>query len=168
MAHPDANIIFGTVIDDTLGDEVRVTVIAAGFDGGILPRLAVPTLHRQPDPAVRQSVNPLAVGDVRPRPAAVGAAGAPSVVDPAAAAFPAAAGAAVLPAQQPGGGMTSAAGAGGSPVAPVAAAVGPVSVPPLAAPPVNAVDAPPQRWVVFDDAVGAEGLDDLDVPDFLK
>jgi cell division protein FtsZ len=33
-AHPEANIIFGTVIDDTLGDEVRVTVIAAGFDGG--------------------------------------------------------------------------------------------------------------------------------------
>lgn len=30
-AHQDANIIFGTVIDDSLGDEVRVTVIAAGF-----------------------------------------------------------------------------------------------------------------------------------------
>ena len=36
-AHPDANIIFGAVIDDTLGDEVRVTVIAAGFDGGEPP-----------------------------------------------------------------------------------------------------------------------------------
>jgi cell division protein FtsZ len=34
-AHPEANIIFGTVIDDALGDEVRVTVIAAGFDGGV-------------------------------------------------------------------------------------------------------------------------------------
>ncbi|HMQ67274.1 MAG TPA: cell division protein FtsZ, partial [Arachnia sp.] len=33
-AHDEANIIFGTVIDDALGDEVRVTVIAAGFDGG--------------------------------------------------------------------------------------------------------------------------------------
>jgi cell division protein FtsZ len=33
-AHSDANIIFGAVIDDALGDEVRVTVIAAGFDGG--------------------------------------------------------------------------------------------------------------------------------------
>jgi cell division protein FtsZ len=31
-AHSEANIIFGTVIDDSLGDEVRVTVIAAGFD----------------------------------------------------------------------------------------------------------------------------------------
>jgi cell division protein FtsZ len=36
-AHPEANIIFGAVIDDTLGDEVRVTVIAAGFDGGLPP-----------------------------------------------------------------------------------------------------------------------------------
>ena len=36
-AHPDSNIIFGAVIDDGLGDEVRVTVIAAGFDGG-MPR----------------------------------------------------------------------------------------------------------------------------------
>jgi len=33
-AHPEANIIFGAVIDDALGDEVRVTVIAAGFEGG--------------------------------------------------------------------------------------------------------------------------------------
>ncbi|MDG2112048.1 MAG: hypothetical protein P8N02_05485 [Actinomycetota bacterium] len=32
VAHPDANIIFGAVIDDTLGEEIRVTVIAAGFD----------------------------------------------------------------------------------------------------------------------------------------
>jgi cell division protein FtsZ len=40
VAHPDANIIFGQVIDDSMGDEVRVTVIAAGFehfDGGAEP-----------------------------------------------------------------------------------------------------------------------------------
>jgi len=36
--HPDANIIFGAIIDDALGDEVRITVIAAGFDGGTPPR----------------------------------------------------------------------------------------------------------------------------------
>jgi cell division protein FtsZ len=34
----DANIIFGAVIDDALGDEVRVTVIAAGFDEGDVAR----------------------------------------------------------------------------------------------------------------------------------
>ncbi|NYJ75109.1 cell division protein FtsZ [Allobranchiibius huperziae] len=39
-AHPEANIIFGAVIDDALGDEVRVTVIAAGFDGGTPQRRA--------------------------------------------------------------------------------------------------------------------------------
>jgi cell division protein FtsZ len=40
-AAPDANIIFGAVIDDALGDEVRVTVIAAGFDeAGTRPVLA--------------------------------------------------------------------------------------------------------------------------------
>jgi len=41
--HPEANIIFGTVIDDTLGDEVRVTVIAAGFDGGEPTRREFPS-----------------------------------------------------------------------------------------------------------------------------
>ncbi|UWF76772.1 cell division protein FtsZ [Microbacterium neungamense] len=46
-AHPEANIIFGTVIDDTLGDEVRVTVIAAGFDGGEpAPRLEPMVVER--------------------------------------------------------------------------------------------------------------------------
>lgn len=32
VAHPDANIIFGTVVDESLNDEIQVTVIAAGFD----------------------------------------------------------------------------------------------------------------------------------------
>ncbi|MBG6097338.1 cell division protein FtsZ [Nocardioides luteus] len=36
--HQEANIIFGATIDDALGDEVRVTVIAAGFDGGMPKR----------------------------------------------------------------------------------------------------------------------------------
>ncbi len=31
-AHPDANLIFGAVIDETLSDEMRITVIATGFD----------------------------------------------------------------------------------------------------------------------------------------
>ena len=33
-AHPDANIIFGATFDDTLEDEIRVTVIATGFENG--------------------------------------------------------------------------------------------------------------------------------------
>lgn len=47
-AHPEANIIFGTIIDDSLGDEVRVTVIAAGFDAG------TPT-HKKLDPGTLTS-----------------------------------------------------------------------------------------------------------------
>ncbi len=31
-AHEDANIIFGTVVDETMGEEIRITVIATGFD----------------------------------------------------------------------------------------------------------------------------------------
>jgi cell division protein FtsZ len=33
-AHPDVNLIFGAVIDENMGDEVSITVIATGFDGG--------------------------------------------------------------------------------------------------------------------------------------
>lgn len=35
-AHPDANIIFGATFDETMDDEIRVTVIATGFDDGTL------------------------------------------------------------------------------------------------------------------------------------
>lgn len=48
-AHPEANIIFGAVIDDTLGDEVRVTVIAAGFEGGEPPAKKVTAAPRATD-----------------------------------------------------------------------------------------------------------------------
>lgn len=47
-AHDEANIIFGTVIDDALGDEVRITVIAAGFDGGEPPARKVRELKKSP------------------------------------------------------------------------------------------------------------------------
>ena len=55
-AHAEANIIFGAVIDDALGDEVRVTVIAAGFDGGMPKRReGVNALRRDPVPAQSQA-----------------------------------------------------------------------------------------------------------------
>jgi cell division protein FtsZ len=48
-AHPDANIIFGAVIDDAMGDEIRITVIAAGFDRFEGERTATaPTDKREP------------------------------------------------------------------------------------------------------------------------
>lgn len=55
--HPDANIIFGAVIDDALGDEVRVTVIAAGFDGG--------------EPMLRDATKPALLKETKPEPSDV-------------------------------------------------------------------------------------------------
>jgi cell division protein FtsZ len=54
-AHPEANIIFGAVIDDALGDEVRVTVIAAGFDSGSPPPLRAAAMGRTIDLATAES-----------------------------------------------------------------------------------------------------------------
>ena len=54
-AHEDANIIFGSVIDETMGDEVRITVIATGFGG--LDRVREPIR-----PVERETERPDAVG----------------------------------------------------------------------------------------------------------
>ena len=64
-AHPEANIIFGAVIDDTLGDEVRVTVIAAGFAPGasnplpkkvVAPKKVESAEVVEPEESAKQSV----------------------------------------------------------------------------------------------------------------
>ena len=59
-AHPEANIIFGAVIDETLTDEVRITVVATGFDLASAP---APRLQ------VAESRRPKAVERPAPRPA---------------------------------------------------------------------------------------------------
>ena len=71
-AHPDANIIFGSVIDDALGDEVRVTVIAAGFEaGGPTPRSDVAQAQARP-PARSETQAPRGESQApSPRPAPV-------------------------------------------------------------------------------------------------
>jgi cell division protein FtsZ len=51
-AHPEVNLIFGAVIDPNLGDEIRVTVIATGFERTAMPRR---TLERASKPAARAS-----------------------------------------------------------------------------------------------------------------
>ena len=73
-AHPEANIIFGNVIDDALGDEIRVTIIAAGFDeptdraiAGIAPAASAPAAQ-----------TPKAVPAQAPAPAAPAAPPAPT------------------------------------------------------------------------------------------
>jgi cell division protein FtsZ len=37
-AHPDVNMIFGAVIDENMGDDIRITVIATGFERSGVPR----------------------------------------------------------------------------------------------------------------------------------
>jgi cell division protein FtsZ len=121
-AHPDANIIFGAVIDDALGDEVRVTVIAAGFDsgkpnvrkdgaaaavagapaGGGLPGAGLPgglSPHRRPSVAPMNPVAPAA--PVAPQGSGERLAPSQPAAAPAAGSRPAAS-----PAPAPGGGIT--------------------------------------------------------------
>lgn len=81
--HPEANIIFGNVVDGALGDEVRVTVIAAGFDEEPLPdpvpapgaRSAAPSASSAPGTRAgsHRAENPV----TRPVPSAVPVAAAP-------------------------------------------------------------------------------------------
>jgi len=52
VAHPDANIIFGSVIDESVGEAVRVTVIAAGFDHPVPNKMPAPVAAPAPAPAV--------------------------------------------------------------------------------------------------------------------
>ncbi len=142
-AHPEANIIFGAVIDDALGDEVRVTVIAAGFDsGGPMRRSEERTLgHVSTAPAGRPvpqvpaaTARPAGLGPLPPTaPVSVPAAAAPPPPAPMPSLAP------TVPSPAP---------------APAAVAVEqPQPVEPVARPP---------RTVTF------EETDDLDVPDFLK
>jgi len=168
-AHSEANIIFGTVIDDALGDEVRVTVIAAGFDGGV--------------PQARKDGRGLGqIAGASAKPATPGAAG----------------GSATTPVPQPGvttapprppQPATAAVPAASAQPRPIPAEPDdvPVSLDAPPAPPAGARPAEPRRqFTVVEDAEG-EGVtverpvevprlfdeprrpaEELDVPDFLK
>jgi cell division protein FtsZ len=160
----DANIIFGAVIDDALGDEVRVTVIAAGFDesqpGRPRSAAAVPGYGGPPgsgpagsgdyaDPAWRSLASPDA------GPGAAGSAGraaAAAADDPAASADQAAPGADGVPTQR--------AAEGQQPPGPDTSAVR--SGPGTGAPWLPDTSSTRRRAVVFEED------DELDVPDFLK
>jgi cell division protein FtsZ len=173
-AAPDANFIFGAVIDDALGDEVRVTVIAAGLGDG-RARGAVPEATARVLSGRRETNGRAAVS--------VGHHGAAPGADPGrnghapAPAEPAAVGAAG--ASQPGGAGQPETGIAADPASPAAAPAAAGTVPPAAEPgPPPA--APPGRLDpiaaarVFDAAstrrrpVVFEEDDELDVPDFLK
>ncbi len=58
-AHPDVNLIFGAVIDESMGDNVRITVIATGFDQEDAPvSEAERSLFRTDIPLMRPAANP--------------------------------------------------------------------------------------------------------------
>ena len=65
-AHPDANLIFGAVVDESMGDELRITVIATGFEGVSMTRRQVleqqyshpqPQQAQQPQQSTRSEVS---------------------------------------------------------------------------------------------------------------
>ncbi|MEU2349324.1 cell division protein FtsZ [Modestobacter sp. NPDC049651] len=143
-AHPDANIIFGAVIDDALGDEVRVTVIAAGFDGGKPghKQSAAHTVTAAPVSAPAP-VAPAAPAPVAPAPAVTpSATGERLVSAPPTAAAPAASPAAPRPGQP---------GAQG----------GGITVPPL--PPIPGNASGSRRPLASEDFE-----EELDIPEFLR
>ncbi|MGY1772837.1 cell division protein FtsZ [Blastococcus sp. SYSU D00813] len=145
-AHADANIIFGAVIDDALGDEVRVTVIAAGFDSGR------PSARKD---AGLASVAPAApVAPVAQRPAAV-----PQPVRPVTPVAPAATGERLV-----GQAPAPAPAAAPQPARPAPATGGGITVPPL----------PPIPGPVAASQAGRRPLssedfeEELDIPEFLR
>ena len=148
-AHPEANIIFGTVIDDALGDEVRVTVIAAGFDGGGPVRRNDDRALGQVAGSTQRPAAPAAPTQ-RPAPAATQQ---PRVVEPAQQYQPSQQSQPTQPVQSPA--RTPAAQVSVGLATPPAQAAAREAPEPAAA-------ARPPRTVTFDDN------DDLDVPDFLK
>ena len=88
-AHPDANIIFGATFDDTLQDEIRVTVIATGFEEGAnAPAVAAPA----PGVTLRPAAPAERTAGLFTGAAEKATAAAPAPAAPAAVAEPAAAG----------------------------------------------------------------------------
>jgi cell division protein FtsZ len=148
-AHPEANIIFGAVIDDALGDEVRVTVIAAGFDGG--------APQQRPDDRALGQVQSGGQGRAAAPAQQAPAQAAPAQQRPAQQAPAQAAPAQQAPAQQVPAQQQA-------PAQQQPPAQQPVQQPPAQQPPAQQrpTQAAPPRQVTFDDG------DDLDVPDFLK
>ncbi|MFC8502344.1 cell division protein FtsZ [Pedococcus sp. NPDC057267] len=145
-AHPEANIIFGAVIDDALGDEVRVTVIAAGFDGGA-------PLKRENERAIGQIQGATRPAQTAPQQAAPSA---PAPAAPAPQAAP-------QPAYRPTPEQSAPAQPQPAPVRTHEGEGVSTSQPHQTQPaaPREPVGRPP-RTVTFDEG------DDLDVPDFLK
>jgi cell division protein FtsZ len=179
-AAPDANIIFGAVIDDALGDEVRVTVIAAGFDESAT-RPGRPIAAYQPSQgsdAFGAAWRPVSLPGLKDNAVHAGQAAAPAYgsTEPARAAPP------NPPAAAPAAAITGNGQKAPDPVATPAPEPVPAPRPPerQAAASADGGPRPPQQPAPSADAARAERTgtrrksvvfeedDELDVPDFLK
>ena len=102
-AHPEANIIFGATFDDTLEDEIRVTVIATGFEDNALNGDAAPAAQQSAAPANNPAFTPVrpAPGRERPQGLFTGAAEKAAAAQPAAQPTPAPAAQPAAAAAQP-------------------------------------------------------------------
>ena len=158
-AAPDANIIFGAVIDDALGDEVRVTVIAAGFDEpqGSRPRSRTSTYTLPP-------ATPPPVTPATPAPEWRSF----SLGDQAAPATPAVPVAAPVPADVAPAGRAEQVPAPAAASEPAAEAAKIDSVPAQRNGAADAGKAKPNGSGTRRKSVVFEEDDELDVPDFLK
>ncbi|MBT1180985.1 cell division protein FtsZ [Bifidobacterium sp. CP2] len=96
--HPEAQIIWGLALDDAYGDEVRVTVIAAGFDTA---KQAAMNAAASAIPQHQSSTQPRTTAQSAPAPATPAAPAAPATPSPAAPAAPEQTAPAAQPAQQP-------------------------------------------------------------------
>jgi cell division protein FtsZ len=150
-AHQEANIIFGAVIDDALGDEVRVTVIAAGFDGGT-PRRASSASTRKAEATAAAAQSTASRPTYTPSPMET----VPRHGTPASTPAPAVSPTPDRPPMEPA--MEPAMASGQNDGQP--GTNGHISLPRTEQPASSRVSRP-ARTIVFDD-------DELDVPDFLK
>ena len=66
-AHPDVNLIFGAVIDPNMGEEIRVTVIATGFERTGMPRNIMERPRARRDVSVGQEPSPESIDVFQPR-----------------------------------------------------------------------------------------------------
>ena len=78
-AHPEANIIFGAAFDETLEDEIRVTVIATGFE----ENQSIPFPHQVEEKAAPAVEEPAPVAETTQEPVAPPVVPAPEPPKPA-------------------------------------------------------------------------------------
>jgi cell division protein FtsZ len=142
----DANIIFGAVIDDALGDEVRVTVIAAGFDEQRPSRSSAPAAQLASGRPASGASAPAASPASRPAATNGNGNGSAGTGNGAAASTPASAGSPTSAAWASGTTGTTSAGRGAGDSAAAPAAKPSSAAPAPSVPPQTGAPSPASNW----------------------